>query len=78
MSVPIARMTLRLTFGAMALPIIAQLREQGFGLSGQDSLHFQKDHDAIARLSIRGLITKSELRKAQARLIKAITKAVKV
>ena len=48
-------------------PLAPSITDQGFKDSDG---HYQKDAEAIARLSVRGVITQSERSKAERRLIK--------
>lgn len=52
--------------------LVPSLSDQGWD---DDEGHFQDDADAIARLHVRGFLTETEVRKARARLGKAIAKA---
>jgi hypothetical protein len=67
--------TIGLVFGALAEPILDQLREQGVRasiLSSVDALNFQKDADAITRLAVRGILPEAEKRAAHRRLLRRI------
>lgn len=54
-----------------------QLENIQEGIADEDLEHFQKDADAIVRLSVRGLITDSAKRSACQKLLKKIVKAIK-
>lgn len=65
--------TLGLVFGALAPPLAEQLTAAGVPSENvPDMEHHQKDADAIARLSIRGLMSDAEKDRARNRLLKAI------
>ena len=72
-----AKTNIGMIFGAFADPIADQLLKQGVNASSNDCEHWQKDADAITRLSVRGLITRTERYKADRRLMSRIKKAVK-
>lgn len=65
-----------LRFGALCPPIIEQITEQGLGISARLVAHYQKDVDAIIRLTVRGVITDGEAHRAKTRLMKRIAKDV--
>lgn len=70
-----AKREIGIEFGALAPPILDQLRAQGVRasiLSSVDALKYQKDADAIVRLSVRGLLTDAEKKAARRRLLKAL------
>lgn len=64
-------------FGALAEPIIEQLRRQGFVAHyGVQADTWQKDADAITRLAVRGLISETTASSARRRLTKTISAGV--
>ena len=65
-------MKLELTFGAMVPSLEQQLGYQGIKAKHGLVLHWQRDADAIARLSCRGFLSDGETRQARRRLLKAI------
>lgn len=65
-------MKLLLEFGAMAPDISQQLAYQGLTAKARAIAHWQKDADAITRLSVRGMLSDSEKSKARRRLLKTI------
>ena len=68
--------TFGISFGALALPIHRQIREQGLSIMEHEADQFQKDVDAINRLRLKSIITDSEARRAHNRLMKQIDRAV--
>ena len=64
-------------FGALSLPIVDQLLEQGVSVIPGDINHFQTDANAITRLVLRGLISEAQARTARGKLIKKIAKGCK-
>lgn len=66
-------MKLTLEFGALCDPIAKQLRQQGVTFVPKGELeHFQLDHDALVRVTIKGYVSAAEKRRAQDRLMKVI------
>ena len=55
-------------FGAEADSIKKQVPE----LPSKDALHFQRDADAITRLTVRGIIAYGDANRARKRLVKMI------
>lgn len=73
----IAEPHVALHFGAMAPSISEQLEGQGLTAEPADLLHWQKDADAITRLTVRQMLPESQAHAARKRLMKKIAKAVK-
>ena len=70
-------MVLNLIFGTMAPPIGAQLAGQGVKPKKTSLLfHWQRDAVAITRLSVRGLLTESQVKQARQRLLRNILHSV--
>jgi hypothetical protein len=64
---------IEIVFGAMAPPILDQLRAQGIRasiLSSVDALQFQKDADAVVRLAVRGILPENAKRAAHRRILR--------
>jgi hypothetical protein len=59
------------TFGVLSEPLKQQIPNLK-----DDGGHLQKDADAISRLSVRGMLTEKETKRARDRLAKHIFKAV--
>lgn len=70
------RVPLALHLGAFCDPIIKQIVEQGFSLKENEAEHFQKDADAITRLSVRGLVTMSSVKSARRKLVNIIAEQI--
>lgn len=68
--------TIRLSLGALAEPLTAQLRTQGCFLESGDADHLQADADAITRLVIRGYMTEAASRRARRRLVERVAERV--
>lgn len=67
---------LKIRLGAMSPSVKEQVEEQGFKIDATDSVHLQKDSEAITRLIIRGLITDSQAKQARDKLFKKIQKSL--
>lgn len=67
-------MRVQIVFGAVAPLLESQLGRQGLRLVGSKLLHIQKDVDAVARLSVRRVLSDAETVRARRRLVKVITK----
>jgi hypothetical protein len=67
-----SRVKLSINFGATAPPLAEQLAD--FNFEENEITHWQKDFNAITRLSVRGLLSDAETDKARNRLLNAITK----
>lgn len=68
-----------LVFGAMAEPIKSQLSREGLRAKDPKNVaHWQKDADAIARLSIRMLLPPSAVQEARQKLMNRISKNVEI
>ncbi len=65
---------LGITFGALS-PRIKEQLPAAVKIKLMDLIHIQKDADAIARLSIRGILSDSETRNARRRVMKEIMRA---
>lgn len=66
-----------LSFGALSDPLAQQLADQGVRVPPLDKMeHFQRDADALVRVSIRGLIPDAQVRAARKKLMKRITAAI--
>ena len=65
-------MKLRIKFGVFSPPLLSQLGHQGVNVPTKLLDHWQRDADAISRLSGRGWLTDKETHQARARLFKAI------
>lgn len=61
-------------FGAFCEPIKEQLHKAGLGMDTEKLEHFQKDADALVRLSLRDIIPFSACDKARQRLLNKIAK----
>jgi hypothetical protein len=72
------KQTFGLRFGAMVHSIKHQLKEQGLSIPEDDCKHFQMDADAICRVRIRLNLSPSVVRRLEQRLIKNISKVVKL
>jgi len=59
-------------FGALAAPIAEQLEQQGSRLRSPDVTLVQDWADAIARLSIAGILTEAETHRARGRIMKRL------
>lgn len=70
-------MKLGITFGALSPTIKKQLATQGFGAGRAHIAMWQRNADAIATLSILGLLADSETRNARRRLMNKIAAVVK-
>lgn len=68
--------SLSLNFGALAPALSDQVAEQGYSLPADEAGRFQKNHTAIVRLHIHGLLTDSEALKARRRLMKQVIAAL--
>lgn len=68
--------TLLIHFGALADKIDNQLATRGLSADPKTIAHWQKDADAISRLSIRDLLTESQTRMARQKLLKTICRTV--
>ena len=71
-------MKLKLKFGAMAPKLKDQIRDAGFRFHYKDVEQWQADADAIARLSIRGLLSDSQTASSRQRLTRLIAKGIAV
>lgn len=71
-----ARLTL--AFGALAPPIRDQLAEQGFALPRIKLAAIEQHAKGITWLSIAGLLTEAETRRARQRLIKRVRDEVRI
>ena len=69
--------TLHIKIGALSAPIKEQLKEQGIVLSEHSVKHLQLDIDAVVRLRIRGLLTRTEEKAVGKRLLRSISREVK-
>ena len=67
---------LRIEFGALADPLGEQLRAKGFDVSDDEMAEFEKDREALLRLSVRRLITPGESAAAFRRLASLIAACV--
>lgn len=66
-------MRLKIRLGALAPKLYQQLNDAGIdGYNIEHIDRFQKDADAISRLSVKGFISESVAGKARARLMKNI------
>ena len=65
-------MKIQIQFGAMAPLLETQLGHQGLKITSGPLNHLQKDADALARLSARGVLSEAETGRARRRLMKAI------
>lgn len=63
-------MKLGISFGALAPKIADQLREQGVTAPKDIIIQAQKDTDAIARLSVRGMLSDAATQSARRRVLK--------
>lgn len=74
-------MEIGIHFGALAPQLKEQLDSQledtDYEINDDTLAHYQKDADAIIRLSVRRLIPDSVKSTAQKRLLKNITKSIK-
>jgi hypothetical protein len=68
-----SKMKISVVFGAKSPPLSEQLA--GFDLDPEKIKHWQKDADAIARLSVRGILSESETEKARKRLVNRIARS---
>jgi len=68
-----SKQKISLSFGATAPPLSEQLNNFGFGEKKLE--RWQKDADAITRLSVRELITETEAKKARKRLLGYISES---
>lgn len=66
-----------LRFGALAKPLKEQLSVAGVTANSTSIRHWQRDHDAIVRLSVRGYFTEAQRKAAWTRLAKSIQKEVR-
>jgi hypothetical protein len=62
------RPSFSVTFGAMAPPLHEQLKQLRGSLDP-----WQRDADAITRLSVHGYLTEAQVHKARKKLMKALT-----
>ncbi|HEY4492547.1 MAG TPA: hypothetical protein VJ521_04280 [Acidobacteriota bacterium] len=68
---------LALKFGAMVESLAIQISRAGMVVRDEEALaRFQKDVDALTRLSVRGMLPGSVVHNARRRLMKRITKIV--
>lgn len=67
---------LEINFGALAPEVGAQLKNCGLKAEANDIEHWEKDRKALARLRVRGVLSDSESRKAEARLFKSIKQGI--
>ena len=65
-------MRVEITFGALAKPLREQLALQCLSPNNGVVRHWQRDADAISRLSVRGLLTEAGTSQARRRLLKNI------
>lgn len=65
-------MKLGITFGALAPKIVEQLKEQKFTAARIAITRAQNDADAVARLSVRGMLSDGETRNARRRILKRL------
>lgn len=63
---------MRIVFGAMAPPIIDQLREQGAHVLPPYADRWQRFSDAITLLSVQGLLPEKAVHEARKRLVRRI------
>jgi hypothetical protein len=63
-------MKLSVEFGALAPRLTEQLAAAKLFVDKSSVAHFQRDADAIARLSVRGLLSERETKAARRRLLK--------
>lgn len=68
---------LTITLGALSKSILEQLQEHGIQIDPVEGMSFQKDSDAITRLSVRRLITDNQKALAQGKLFKRIHEAAR-
>jgi len=59
-------------FGVMCKPIARQVRDQGFDISEAVAELFQRDVDALTRLSVRQFLSESEVLCARKRILKRL------
>lgn len=62
-------MKVAITFGAMAPRISEQLESQGCAAKTADMVAWQRDAEAITRLSVRGLISEAAMTSARRKLL---------
>jgi len=65
------RRRLEISFGALSPALAEQISAYGLNL---DCSQYQRDADAVTRLSVRGILPDGEARKARRRILKAMTK----
>lgn len=68
-------MKVSLQFGAMVARISEQLDDLGLTANSHLMAHWQRDAEAITRLSVRGMLSEAETSKARRRLLKEILSA---
>ena len=68
---------LSIDFSAMREPLKVQLKKQGIVLSNLFMKNLEADMTAICRLRVRGMITRTEAKKAEIRIIKKIVRSLK-
>lgn len=68
----VAGSRLEITYGAGALPLAVQLKQQGFKVGRGWTSAWQKDADEIARLYVRGVLTEPMADRCRERLQQAI------
>jgi hypothetical protein len=69
-------MKLEITFGAMAPKLRDQIAAAGFKAYYKDVAEWQADADAITRLTVRGLLSDSQIAMCRKRLTRLIAGGV--
>lgn len=70
--IPVMEKSFSIHLGALAPKLTKQFETAGVSMNPALVAHWQKDQDAIARLSVRGLLSDAETIKARERLCKKI------
>jgi len=68
-------MMLTLHFGALVPSLTEQLTKAGVAVESKSLNQLQRDADAVVRLTVRGLLTDSEINRVRRKLMKKIIKA---
>lgn len=63
------RNTIKVTLGATSADLVAQLNDQGHGLSAEHAAAYQRDIDAVTRLYVRGLLSESQCRRVKQKVL---------
>lgn len=66
---------LSIQFGALALPLQRQLKDQGVEVGPENVMWLQRYADAITLLKVRALLTDREAARARKRLLQELVKA---